>query len=146
METLQTLSIMERILFLRKVPLFAELPPLDLKHIATIATERYHLDGAVICRQGEAGDMLYIIASGQVRVTSNGKELAMRHGGDSVGEMAIISQAPRMATLTAVGDVRLLCVGQKEFETVLRQRPEVSLAVMRVLSNRLAQQAALLTS
>ena len=144
METLQTLSTMERILFLRKVPLFAELPPLDLKHIATIATERYHLDEAVICRQGETGDMLYVIASGKVRVTTNGKELAVRQSGDFVGDMAILSQAPRMATLTAVGDVRLLCVGQKEFETVLRQRPEVSLAVMRVLSNRLTEQAALL--
>jgi CRP-like cAMP-binding protein len=144
METLQTLSTMDRILFLRKVPLFAGLPPLDLKHIATIGTERYYLDGALICRQGEAGDMLYIIASGQVRVTRSGKELAVRQRGDVVGEMAILSQEPRMATLTAVGNVRLLCVGQKEFETVLRQRPEVSLAVMRVLSSRLTQEAALL--
>lgn len=146
METLQTLSTMDRILFLSKVPLFAGLPPLDLKHIAAIGTERYYLDGAVICRQGEAGDMLYIITSGQVRVTVNKKEWAVRQIGDSVGEMAIISQAPRMATLTAVGNVRLLCVGQKEFETILRQRPEVSLAVMRVLTSRLTQQAALLTS
>ena len=87
--------------------------------------------------------MLDVIASGKVQVTANGKELAVRQSGDFVGDMAILSQAPRMATLTAVGDVRLLCVGQKEFETVLRQRPEVS-GVMRVLSNWLIEQAALL--
>jgi HEAT repeat protein len=144
METLQTLSTMDRILFLRKVPLFAGQPPLDLKHIASIATERFFPDGALISRQGDVGDMLFIIASGQVRVTSSGKELAVRQSGDSLGEMAIISQAPRMATLTAVGDVRLLCVGQKEFEAVLRQRPEVSLAVMRVMCSRLNDQVALI--
>ncbi len=144
LETLQTLSTMERILFLRKVPLFADLPPVDLKHIASLTTERYYPDGAMIARQGEPGDNMFIIAQGEVRVENSGRTLALRRRGDCVGEMAIINQAPRIAMLTAVGEVRLLCLGQKEFETVLRQRPEVCLAVMRVLSSRLTEQAALL--
>jgi CRP-like cAMP-binding protein len=53
--------------------------------------------------------------------------------------MAIISQAPRAATLIAAGEVRTLCIGQKQFEVILRERPETSLAVMRVLCERLQE-------
>ena len=56
MDTLATLSIMERILFLRRVPLFSDLPPAELKQVAAITNEQYYLDGEVIARQGEPGE------------------------------------------------------------------------------------------
>jgi HEAT repeat protein len=140
METLPTLTTMERILFLRKVPLFKGLPPVDLKQVAAIGMERLYLDGEAIVHQGDLGDELFIIISGQVRVvTDAGRELAIRNPGEYVGEMALLDQAPRIATLLAQGDVRLLCVGKEDFEAILRQRPEVSLAVINVLSSRLRQ-------
>jgi HEAT repeat protein len=140
METLPTLTTMERILFLRKVPLFKGLPPVDLKQVAAIGIERLYLDGEAIVHQGDLGDELFIIISGQVRVvTDTGRELAIRSPGEYVGEMALLDQAPRSATLLAQGDVRLLCVGQEDFEAILRQRPEVSLVVINVLSARLRQ-------
>jgi CRP-like cAMP-binding protein len=57
--------------------------------------------------------------------------------GDPVGEMSIISRAPRIASLVAAGQVRALCIERQDFEQILRQRPETSLAVMRVLCKRL---------
>jgi CRP-like cAMP-binding protein len=140
METLQTIPTMERILFLRRVTLFANLTPVDLKQIAAIARERLFTDGEVIARKGEPGDEMYVIASGEVRVLGeSGGELALRKPGDSVGEMAIISQQPRMATLVAQGDVRTLCIDQGQFEGILRERFEISLAVMRELCQRLRE-------
>jgi hypothetical protein len=140
METLQTIPTMERILFLRRVTLFANLTPLDLKQIAGIARERLFTDGEVIAEKGDPGDEMYVIASGEVRVLGeNGGELARRVPGDSVGEMAIISRQPRMATLRAQGDVRLLCIDQEQFEGILRERFEISLAVMRELCQRLRE-------
>jgi HEAT repeat protein len=140
MDTLATLAVMERILFLRQVPLFADLPPEDLKQVAAIGMERYYTDEEVITRQGTAGDELYIIISGQVRVMSdNGRQLALRKQGEYVGEMALLTQSPRMASLVAAGDTRLLCLAQKEFEAILRQRPEICLAVIRVLCDRIRQ-------
>ena len=144
MQTLSTLSLMERILFLKRVPLFANLPPAELKQVAAIADEHLFVDGEVIAQQGEPGDELYVIVSGEVRVliTTNGQqesELAVRGVGEYVGEMAVISQKPRMARLVAVGDVRTLCIEQKQFEGILRERPETSLAVMRELSDRLRE-------
>lgn len=140
MDTLATLSLMERILFLRRVALFSELAPADLKQVGAIATERTYLDGTVIAHQDDLGDEMYIIVSGEVRVLAGAdKELARRKSGDYVGEMAIISHEPRMASLVAAGEVRLLCIDQKHFEGLLRERPETSLAVMRVLCARLRQ-------
>jgi HEAT repeat protein len=144
MQTLSTLSLMERILFLKRVPLFANLPPAELKQVAAIADEHLFVDGEVIAQQGEPGDELYVIVSGKVRVliTTNGRqesELALRGAGEYVGEMAVISQKPRMARLVAAGDVRTLCIEQKQFEGILRERPETSLAVMRELCDRLRE-------
>jgi HEAT repeat protein len=145
MDTLSTLTTMERILFLHKVPLFASLPAEDLKHVAAIGVERLFPDGAYIVHQGEMGDEMYIIVSGAVRVvTDNGREIGLRKPGEYVGEMAILSQAPRMASLVAAGDVRLLCLGQKEFAAILGQRPGISLEMIRVLSDRLREQVATL--
>jgi HEAT repeat protein/ATP/ADP translocase len=144
MDTLPTLSLMERILFLRRVPIFADLPPADLKQVAAIAAERFYPDGETITAQGDPGDEMYIIVSGEVRVmTETGEgievEVARRKPGEYVGEMAIISREPRMATLAALGEVRTLCIDQKQFESLLRERPEISLAVMRVLCARLKE-------
>jgi HEAT repeat protein len=144
MDTLQTLSTMERILFLRRVPLFATLPVSDLKQIAAVAGERAFGNGTIIAEQGEPGDVLYIIVSGEVIVTAvsadgEQKELGLRHSGDFVGEMAIISEETRMANLTARGELRTLCISQSQFKEILRLRPEASLAVMSVLCTRLRE-------
>lgn len=142
MESLPTISIMERILLLRRVPLFADLPPAELKQIAAIASELVFESEDVIVEQGEPGDEMYIIAQGQVQVVKKSgagaaKQLARRGPGEYVGEMSIISHEPRMASLVAEGEVRMLCIGQKEFEGIIRERPETSLAVMRELIARL---------
>lgn len=144
MNTITGLSIMERILLLRRVPLLADLSPADLKRVAAIATEHHFLDGETIFEQDEAGDEMYIVVAGEVRVLiksdgSTDKEVARRKAGEAVGEMSVISGSTRSATLVAAGDVHLLCLDQKSFEGLLRERPEVSLAVMRMLCDRLRQ-------
>jgi hypothetical protein len=144
MDTITTLSIMERILLLRRVPLLADLSPADLKRVAAIATEHHFLDGEIIFEQDEPGDEMYVLVSGEVRVlvkneNHDNKEVARRKAGEVVGEMSVISGSLRSATLAAAGDVHLLCLDQKSFEGLLRERPEVSLAVMRMLCDRLRQ-------
>lgn len=143
MENIATLSLMERILFFRRVPLFAALSPSDLKQVAAIAQEESFSDGVTIASEGEAGDVMFIIVSGEVSVISRRDqkevEIARRKAGEYVGEMALINKEPRSATLTSVGNVRALCIDQKSFESLLRDRPDVSLAVIQVLSDRLKE-------
>ena len=137
-----TVALMDRVLFLRKVPLFAELDPADLQQVARIATERAFAVGEVIARQGEMGDALYIVMSGAVRVDQDGREIARRGPGDAIGEMSIVSAIPRIATLTAAEDTRTLRIARAEFESILRDRPETALGVIRVLSKRLVEATA----
>jgi CRP/FNR family cyclic AMP-dependent transcriptional regulator len=111
--------------------------------IAQAAQERLFADGAVLCREGEPGDALFVIAAGQVRVSrqAGGPEhvLATRQVGDFVGEMAIIDSVPRFATVSALGETRTLVINAETFRAILRERPEVALAVMRSLSRRLRE-------
>jgi CRP-like cAMP-binding protein len=137
---------MERVLELRKVPLFAELSPADLLLVAAIAEERTYADGDVIAGEGELGDELHIVLTGVVAVVRGDAgatvTVARRGAGDVVGEMSIITHSPRMASLLAEGDVRTLRIGHREFESMIRERPDVSLAVMRVLAERLSAETA----
>lgn len=139
METLATLPMMERILFLRQVPLFADLPPADLKQVAAIAGEQLYADGTVIAKEGDVGEELLVIAEGEVRVVAGGTEIARRRRGDYVGEMAVLDGEPRSASLIATGEVRALRVGRREFESIMRERPETSLAMLAVLTRRLRE-------
>jgi HEAT repeat protein len=139
METLATLPTMERILFLRQVPLFAELPPGDLKQIATVAGEQLYDDGTYIAREGDAGSELLVIVDGEVGVITGGTEIARRKRGDYVGEMAVLDGEPRSASLVARGTVRALRIGRRELETILRERPETSHAMLVVLIRRVRE-------
>jgi HEAT repeat protein len=143
MDSIKTLSLMDRILFLKRVPLFVNLSPTDLKQLAAVASEEFFPDGEVIAYQGEQGDAMFVLVSGEVRVCreSDGQdvEVARRKPGDYVGELSIINREPRIATLIASGDVRALSIDQKTFEVLIRERPEASLFIIRVLSKRLKE-------
>jgi len=145
MKTLDTLPLMKRVLFLRKVPLFAELTPSDLSSVAKAAEENLYPDGELIAAQGEPGGEMHVVVSGEIEVgvvdSEDRLELARRGPGEVVGEMSLIAKKPRMASLIAVGDVRTLSIDRARFERILAERPEVSLAVMRQLCARLEQQS-----
>jgi HEAT repeat protein len=134
--------LVERVIFLRKVPLFEALPPQELEPIAAVAQEEDFSEGELLAVRGEPGDTLYVIIDGQVQVVgADERELAVRGPGDFIGEMAVISSKPRAASLLATSDVRVLELHKPAFEAILRERPETALAVMRVLCDLLASSA-----
>lgn len=143
MDTLNTVSILERILLLREIPIFADLSPEDLKRVAEIAREEWYPQNTAIFRQGDEGDMMFVIVDGNLQIirTVNGADqvLAQRGPGDFVGEMAIIESAPRSATLLTKTDVRVLAIDGETFKGILRERPDVSFAVLRSVSRRLRE-------
>jgi CRP-like cAMP-binding protein len=142
-QTLPTLALVERLIILREVPLFAALPPQDLQPIAAIAEEHVFSEGDTIVARGDPGDTLYVIVEGEVRVVgADEEELAVRGPGDVIGEMAVISSRPRIASLIAKSDARVLELHKRPFEAILRERPDTALALMRVLCERLAPEAA----
>lgn len=134
----RSMSPMELVLVLRGIPLFAALEPKELFRVAAIATEHSFSDGETIGAQGELGDEMHIVLDGTVRVVrTEGEEVARRGPGDVVGEMSVITREPRVASLVADGEVRTVRIGHREFEGMVRERPDIALAVMRVLAQRL---------
>ncbi len=144
-ETLPTLSLIERTILLREVPIFSQLAIDDLAQIAQAAQERWYEAGALVCKEGETGQEMFIIASGQVQVTrlTEGTEtlLATRSSGDFIGEMAVVENIPRHADVRTITETRTLVFSSEMFQAILRDRPEVALAVMKELSRRLRQQS-----
>ena len=135
----ETVPVMERVLFLHRVPLFAALDPADLQQVARIASEVSFARGETIARQGEEGDALYVVTAGVVEVRQHDAVVARRTSGDAIGEMSIVSATPRIASLIAAEPARALRIGRRDFEAILRDRPETALGVIRVLSSRLIE-------
>ncbi|MFL5791048.1 MAG: Npt1/Npt2 family nucleotide transporter [Actinomycetota bacterium] len=141
MDVQTTMPPMERVLFLRKVPLFDELAPADLLPIAEVADEQLFSDGDRLGAEGEMGDGMHVIVSGSVHVRSGDETIAERGPGDVVGELSLITARPRMADLIADGDVRTIWITRRAFEGMVHDRPDVAIGVMRVLAMRLAEHA-----
>ncbi|MCK5105503.1 MAG: cyclic nucleotide-binding domain-containing protein [Cyclobacteriaceae bacterium] len=97
-------------------------------------------DGEVILKQGDSGNCMYIIQSGEVEVIrdNNGKEvrLALRKVGDFFGEMALFSREVRSATIRALGDARILTVDRKNLLNSIQKDPSLAFRIIETLSKR----------
>ena len=144
-DTDRTLGEIDRMLFLRRVPLFAELVPEDLQRLAATATERLYAAGEALVREGDVGDELFVIVEGRVRVVriEEGVERLLRtyEAGDHIGELAVLRDRPRAATVLAESDgVRALVIGGEGLRAILRERPEAAMAMLATLAERLSVQ------
>lgn len=135
------LTTMEKILFLRKVPIFDGLSPDELKAISYTLTEEEVSPDQVVFRQGDIGDRMYIIVSGKVAVvreTPSGEEtLATLRPMDFFGEMAVFDNDVRSATVKAMTSAVLLVVHRERLNQLMGDSEEIGLQVIRVLSSRL---------
>ena len=134
--------ILERIDFIKKISLFSLLSDEHLNSVARLMSERWEEDSAYICRQGDSGEELYIVYRGEVEVVkeSGSQETVVYLAGvgDCLGEMGILADVPRTASLRTRGDVQLLVIKGAHFLSLLRQSPDISIQVIRLLVNRLA--------
>ena len=127
--------------FLRRLPLFAGLPEDDLDLLYQAAEPVSVPAGELVMEEGEPGDALYVVLDGEVQVTKRAGAqevvLAVRKVGEVLGEMALIEQAPRMASVRALQDTRLLRINQAAFQVMLSCSPVAPLAMLRTVMSRL---------
>ena len=126
-----------KIELLKGVPLFAGCSKSELQRIAALADELDLADGATLIREGEKGREFIVVAEGSVRVTRGGKTLRELGSGDFIGEIALVADVPRTATVTATSPVRLLVVTDRAFRSVLEQMPSIATKVLQSLGERL---------
>ena len=128
--------------FLKYVPIFSELSDSTLEQISKLGVKKKFPKDSIILFEHETGSALFVIVSGKVkvsRVSEDGKEVILTILGDSdfFGEMAILDGLTRSANVTSMEDSELFIIQRKDFLELLQIHPEVSIALLQELTQRL---------
>ena len=126
---------------IRQVPLFSQLSRREVEEVAKIADEIDVRTGKVLTREGERGNEFFVILDGAARVERGGQEVNTLGTGDFFGEIALVSRAPRTATVTAIEPCDLLVITGTSFRALLEHSPRIQLRVLEALADRLAPTA-----
>ena len=126
---------------LRKIPLFADLSEEDLQRLYQMAETVSIPAGELVLREGDQGDSLFVVLTGELEVTkrqgSRDVLLALYKPGQFFGEMALLEQTPRSASVRTLQESRLLVINQVAFQTLLSCSPSASLKILHTVTSRL---------
>ena len=132
------LTPLDRVLALQRVAMFSEVDPEDLEKIALATVERRYEANEVIYHEGDVGDEVLVIVSGEVEIRHGRDEIRSYGAGELVGELAFLRRAPRSADVVAGDDgVQGLVLGSSELQGILEERPEVAMSMLATLAERL---------
>jgi serine/threonine protein phosphatase PrpC len=128
---------------LASTPLFSALNARELRQVLQVTEVEHFGDRQVVVREGEQGEQLYIVLSGQIEVMRSGAPVARLEPGEHFGEMALIRNQPRSASARAVGPTQLMVIHRKDFFEILRTEHRLAVKLLwqftGVLANRLAE-------
>ncbi len=128
----------DKLEFLQKTELFSELPETELKAISQIANEVAYPAGSMLFEEGDEGDSLYLIVDGKVSIIKAGTEvLFFDEKGYCLGEIALIDNKPRSATVKTVKPTQFLRITRNDFYNALAREPRVGLGLLRVLNDKI---------
>ncbi len=138
-----SLTVIEKMMLIRQVPIFAAIDADDLEELAQIVEERRIESGKNLFAEGDVGDAVYLIIKGTMQVFTGGtgdrpeRILSEQGAGACIGEMAVLDSAPRSATVRALERTRTLRVPGEGFKRVMSERPEMSEAIVAELVRRM---------
>ena len=122
-----------------------QLPQEKWDELARAVEDLVVAPGTVIFRQGDRGDKFYLIRTGRVRVFREDAnletEISVLQAGDDFGEMALFMDEPRSATVAALEETRLMVLSKEQFQSILKDFPNVTFAFVRQMSERLLRNA-----
>ncbi len=124
---------------LRRATLFEGLSRKQLVQLARVSEDLEVPAGKVLCKEGEVGQEFFVIIDGEVEVTKNGKRVATRAAGEFFGEIALLEQTRRMATVTAQTPLRFFVLTRRDFRQMIRDNPGVELKILQAVARRLIQ-------
>lgn len=123
--------------FLARVPIFAQCTPDEIRAISNVAQDSFFQPGQIIVTQGTPGQAFYLILSGRVEILRDGVSLGAFSAGDFFGEMSLLDQAPRSATIRAIEGTSCLMLSSWDFKALLEKHPSIAIKLLEVLSRRL---------
>jgi CRP-like cAMP-binding protein len=121
---------------LKRVPLFGRCSKRELEEIASLADELDMPQGRMLTRQGATGREFVVIVEGAAEVKRNGRKINSLGEGDFLGEIALVTGAPRTATVTTTASSRLLVINASAFRQLMRDVPSIQLKVLEALAER----------
>ena len=124
---------------LGRVPLFRDLDKKHLQRVAQLATRLDLPEGKELIRQGETGQEFVIVLKGELEVRADDTVVATSGPGDFVGEIALLTDRPRTATVVAKTPVAVEVIGRREFLTLLDNEPEIAAQLKTAMDERLAE-------
>jgi len=124
---------------LAKVPLFKDLDKKHLEHVASLATRLDLPAGRELTREGALGHEFLVVLEGEVEVRHGDKVIATRGPGEFFGEIALLENRPRTATVVSKTPVAVEVIGQREFATLLEDEPEVAEKLKSAMAKRLEE-------
>jgi CRP-like cAMP-binding protein len=127
---------------LKRVPLFASCSKRHLGQIAVIADEVIIREGTTLARQGDPGREFVVLTEGTADVRRDGDTIASLGAGDFFGEMALLSDQPRMASVVTTSPARALVITARAFASLLREHPGMQAKILSVLAARVASNEA----
>ena len=130
-----------KIELLKRIPLFSGCSKSELRALASSADELDLRDGTVLTREGRPGREFFVLISGTAQVTKDGKEIAQLGAGQWFGEIALLTNAPRTATVTATAAMDVLVITDRRFKTVVETMPSIALKILSSVGDRLARDA-----
>ena len=137
------MSLTEDMEILRSIPLFAKIEPAKLKLLAFTSERLSFMANDEVCREGDHGDAAYIILGGEADISVNTPKgpviVATLGKNDIIGEIAVLCDVPRTATVTAKTDLETLRVAKDNFFQLVTQFPQIGIRVMHELAERLHQ-------
>jgi len=132
---------LEKIIVLNKVPLFSMLKTEDLHMISTIATEETYEDGHTLFYEGDIGDRLFIVVSGEVMILKNKEgietHLATLKENDFLGELSLFDAETRTATARCSGRCTFLVIERNDMEQLAHEYPAIAFGFIKVLISRM---------
>jgi CRP/FNR family cyclic AMP-dependent transcriptional regulator len=121
---------------LKRVPLFAQCTKGELARVAALADEVDLREGKVLTAEGERGREFFVLVEGTADVRRRGRKVNTMKDGDFFGEIALVADRPRTATVTATSPVRVLVVTDVAFRQLLQKVPSIQAKVMAALADR----------
>ncbi len=128
-----------KIELLKSTPLFAGCTKKELRELASRTDEIDLRDGYVLMREGRPGREFIVLVEGTAAVTRDGRNVAELEAGDWVGEIALLTNVPRTATVTATSPIRVLVVTDRSFRSLVETMPSIALKVLASVGDRLAR-------
>lgn len=127
----------EKLQLLRNSPFLAGLSRKDLEEVGRLADEVDLPAGKVLMREGDLGREFYVIIDGEVDLERGGTFLRTMGPGEFFGDISLVTERPRTATVTVKSDARFLVLGHREFHSLLDQFPSIRMGVLESIANRL---------